>query len=158
MSDAIETLLLLCRCLRPAGAPGDVAPATGSPVHADQWTAVIDLANAQYLTPALWAALEEKGLTECLPEDAQDFLREAHRLNRARNIGIKERAEGPPAAGPRDRGRNGLFRRRFGSGRDRIRTSVWRTSGPVDPRDRALSGAARMVRSPGASLSRLPAL
>ncbi len=92
MSEAVETLLLLCRCLRPAGAPGDVAPATGSPVHADQWTAVIDLANAHYLTPALWAALEEKGLTECLPADARDFLREAHRLNRARNIGIKEQA------------------------------------------------------------------
>ncbi len=66
--------------------------------------------------------------------------------------------EDPTAAGPRVRGRDAMFRRRFGSGRDRIRTSVWRTSGPADPRDRALSGAARMVRSLGASLSRLPAL
>ena len=92
MTEAVETLLLLCRCLRPAGAPGDVAPATGSPVHADQWTAVIDLANVHYLTPALWFALHEKGQVHQLPTDAQDFLEEAYRLNRTRNERIRDQA------------------------------------------------------------------
>ncbi len=139
MSEAVETLLLICRCLKLDRSDSAVSRFQQDlSERSDRWPAIIDLANPHYLTPALWAALEEKGLTECLPADAQDFLREAHRLNRARNIGIKEQAEDPPAAGPRDRGRNGLFRRRFGSGRDRIRTSVWRTSGPADPRDRAI--------------------
>ena len=88
MSEAVETLLLLCRCLRPA----EAGPAEGSPVRADQWKAVIELANVHYLTPALWSALREKDRGHQLPADARDFLEEAYRLNRTRNERIRDQA------------------------------------------------------------------
>ncbi len=62
------------------------------PANAEQWTAVIELATAHYLAPALWLALQESGCVDRLPPDARGFLKEAHRLNVVRNTKIREQA------------------------------------------------------------------
>jgi hypothetical protein len=49
------------------------------------WPTVIEIANAQLMTPALWVGLTEKGLVENLPRGVRDYLRELHRLNILRN-------------------------------------------------------------------------
>lgn len=91
MSDAVETLHRLCACLR-AREAGARRGAADLPGNRDDWRAVIDLANAHYLTPALWVALEGKGEAGRLPPDARAFLREACSLNRARNARIRGQA------------------------------------------------------------------
>jgi hypothetical protein len=49
------------------------------------WELVVGLANNHLLTPALWVALDRRGLTENLPEDLGQYLRELHSLNAQRN-------------------------------------------------------------------------
>ena len=90
MSEAVDVLLSLCRCLRMSS--DEVGSLGELPNGADQWNAVIGLANVHYLTPALWSAVQVKGLEGRLPEDARDFLAEAHRLNAARNTRIRAQA------------------------------------------------------------------
>jgi hypothetical protein len=85
MGERLKTLRSLCRCL---GQDGDDGPALTNA----QWMAVIDLANQNYLTPALWCALEGKGLGAQLPEEAREFLESALALNRLRNQKIREQA------------------------------------------------------------------
>ncbi len=93
MNKAVENFLLLCRCLRPRLGKDEIADlrrALGE--DGGRWSEIIQLANAHYLTPALWSALEDKGLVDCLPEDARDFLRDAHRLSGVRNTRVREQA------------------------------------------------------------------
>ena len=90
MRDSVDVLLNLCRCLRMSS--DEVGSLGELPKGADQWNAVIGLANVHYLTPALWSAVQVKGLEGHLPEDARDFLAEAHRLNAARNTRIRAQA------------------------------------------------------------------
>ncbi len=92
MSAVLQTLLSLCQCLQSSAPAG--GPTTGKdlPANAEQWTAVIELATAHYLAPALWLTLQEMGFVDRLPEDARAFLKEAHRLNVVRNTKIREQA------------------------------------------------------------------
>jgi hypothetical protein len=53
---------------------------------------MIARANGLYLGPALWHALNRKGLLDSPPKDARDFLAESYRLNGRRNERIKEQA------------------------------------------------------------------
>lgn len=92
MSEAVDILLGLCRCLRVPGCLDDDTNMGGLPERAEQWKSVIELANAHYLTPALWRAIQDKGLVDLLPLDASAFLKEAHRLNVARNTRIRVQA------------------------------------------------------------------
>ncbi len=92
MSAALKTLLSLCQCLRSSVPADGPATAKDTPANAEQWTAVIELATADYLAPALWLALQEKGCVDRLPADARAFLKEAHRLNVVRNTKIREQA------------------------------------------------------------------
>jgi hypothetical protein len=62
------------------------------PDRAEQWKSVIELANVHYLTPALWLALQDKGLVGSLLPDARAFLQEAHSLNVVRNTNIRAQA------------------------------------------------------------------
>jgi hypothetical protein len=50
------------------------------------------MANNELVTPALWVALRNRQLTECLPADVRDYLRELHRLNILRNARLKVQA------------------------------------------------------------------
>ncbi len=49
------------------------------------WEAVVSLANDHLLTPALWVALNTRGLADDLPEDLYQYLQELHKLSRERN-------------------------------------------------------------------------
>ena len=49
------------------------------------WEAVVSLANNHLLTPALWVALNDKGLADDLPEDLHHYLQELHQLSVERN-------------------------------------------------------------------------
>jgi Uncharacterised nucleotidyltransferase len=85
MSESLETLRSLCRCLGRDGGPGTAQSDV-------QWRQVIELANLHYLTPALWWALEKKGQVKQPPEDAREFLEAALALNRSRNEKIRDQA------------------------------------------------------------------
>ena len=54
------------------------------------WEAVVSLANQHLLTPALWVALEHRGLAEELPEDLAHYLQELHRLSTERNRHLRQ--------------------------------------------------------------------
>lgn len=49
------------------------------------WEAVVALANNHLLTPALWVALNSKGLSDDLPEDLSEYLAGLHQMSRERN-------------------------------------------------------------------------
>ncbi|MGK7911631.1 MAG: nucleotidyltransferase family protein [Synechococcus sp.] len=52
--------------------------------HLD-WKDVIEIANEQLVTPALWVALRDRGLARSLPSDVCDYFCELHQLNTLRN-------------------------------------------------------------------------
>lgn len=54
---------------------------TGQP----PWEMVVSLANDHLLTPALWVALNNRSLTNDLPEELTQYLHELHRLSCERN-------------------------------------------------------------------------
>lgn len=88
LNRSVEDVLLLSRCLAVDG-PADLAVPAGT---GERWAAVIELAGSLFLAPALWTALERKGLSERLPADARDFLMDAQRLNGLRNDRIRDQA------------------------------------------------------------------
>jgi hypothetical protein len=75
----------LAACLR--GAPISAA-ALASP----DWMAVLELANDQLLTPALWAALRASGQAASLPQESRDYLATLYRLNGDRNRALRRQA------------------------------------------------------------------
>lgn len=85
MSETLETLQSICRCLRRDGVDAPVLDVT-------QWRSVIELANLHYLTPALWRALDKKGQSNQLPDEMRAFLANAEVLNRVRNETIRDQA------------------------------------------------------------------
>jgi len=56
------------------------------------WQAVIEVANNQLVTPALWVALKMRGLSENLPPEISQYLRALHRLNTSRNEHLRAQA------------------------------------------------------------------
>jgi hypothetical protein len=53
---------------------------------------VIDIANTHMLSPALWAALNEKDLARYLPEEPRHYLQYLHSLNKKRNKSLRLQA------------------------------------------------------------------
>ncbi len=91
MADTVATVQTLRRCLSQDRSPAAVA-ALGHALDATDWKGLVDLANRHFQTPALWWALEDKGLAGRLPRDLREFLRRAHSLNLTRNEGIRAQA------------------------------------------------------------------
>ena len=56
------------------------------------WQAVVLLASAYLLTPALYSALKARSLLEFIDSDLSECLDELHRLNVDRNLDLKEQA------------------------------------------------------------------
>src|SRR5262245_37704205 len=56
------------------------------------WMAVLAIANAHLLTPALWGALGGSGHEVSLPADVRDYLATLHRLNGDRNRALRRQA------------------------------------------------------------------
>ena len=57
------------------------------------WEAIVQIANQQLVSPALWISLMDKGLHEDLPDELRCYLSGLHNLNVQRNGLIKQQAE-----------------------------------------------------------------
>jgi len=90
MNQRIKALFFISRCLAKDPQPESIA-ALRTEILSGQlsWEAVVSLANGQLVTPALWAALKKKGLTEELPVELHDYLEELHQLNVERNAHLQ---------------------------------------------------------------------
>lgn len=90
MNQRINALFFITRCLANDTRPESIE-ALRAEIRSGQlsWEAMISLANGQLVTPALWAALKKKGLTEELPGDLRNYLDELHQLNAQRNAHLQ---------------------------------------------------------------------
>jgi Uncharacterised nucleotidyltransferase len=57
--------------------------------HRTDWSGIIEVANKGWLAPALYLALEQAGTLNMFPEEASDYLRLLHELNRKRNLCLR---------------------------------------------------------------------
>jgi hypothetical protein len=62
------------------------------------WGSILTHANEQLITPALWVALQKRGLENELPTEVRGYLKEVHRLNRLRNERLRAQAREAAAA------------------------------------------------------------
>jgi hypothetical protein len=53
------------------------------------WESVVDLANRHLLTPALWLAIQRKGLESRIPEDLRSYLEALYDMSAERNEGLR---------------------------------------------------------------------
>jgi len=85
MNDRLAALDFLGACLTVEVNAENTAVLQRGIAQQTSWHNVIALANAHFLTPALWVALEHRRCTSCLPKEIQEYLSELYRLNAARN-------------------------------------------------------------------------
>ena len=90
MNQEIAALQFISRCLRNDERPESVS-ALRTAIRSGQlpWEAVVNLANNHLLTPALWVVLKQKNLSDELPDELRDYLRELHQLSRQRNAKLQ---------------------------------------------------------------------
>ena len=90
MNPQIAALQFISRCLSDDGRPESIA-ALRTAIHSEQmpWEAVVSLANNHLLTPAMWVVLTKKNLTDELPDELRDYLRELHQLSKERNAQLR---------------------------------------------------------------------
>jgi len=90
MTPRIQALKFITRCLTYDSGP-DSLSALRESIRSGRlcWEEVVSLANNQLLTPALWIALQNRGLDEELPEDLREYLLELHGLNKERNAHLR---------------------------------------------------------------------
>ena len=65
------------------------------------WETMVEIANEEFVTAAVWRPLERCGVAERLPQDLQVYLSDIHRRNRVRNE--QTRAQSDAIATPLDR-------------------------------------------------------
>ena len=90
MNPQITALQFVTRCLSDDARPESIA-ALRTAIHSEQlpWEAVVSLANNHLLTPAMWVVLTKKNLTDELPDEPRDYLRELHQLSKERNAKLR---------------------------------------------------------------------
>jgi len=90
MNPQIEALQFICRCLADDARP-ESSSALRTAIHSGQlpWEAVVSLANNHLLTPAMWVVLNKKNLSDELPDELRDCLRELHQLSKERNAQLQ---------------------------------------------------------------------
>lgn len=84
MNEQLAALDFVTRALRDNRQTNASDDALRAEIRAGQppWEAVVSLpANNHLLTPALWVALNNKGLADDLPEDLYHYLQELHQLS-----------------------------------------------------------------------------
>jgi hypothetical protein len=84
---AALNFLVDCLSLEQTGRFADVQKKVRS--NSLSWKALVDLANNQLLTPALWVSLKRSGLSDELPLDLVSYLSELHRLSTERNVQLR---------------------------------------------------------------------
>jgi hypothetical protein len=90
VNQRIKALFFIARCLANDNRPESIA-SLRTELRSGQlsWEAVVNLANNQLVTPAVWVAIKRKGLTEELPGDLRYYLDELHQLNVERNAHLQ---------------------------------------------------------------------
>ena len=90
MNPQIAALQFITRCLADDARPESIS-ALRTAIHSGQlsWKAVVSLANNHLLTPAMWVLLTKKNLTDKLPDELRDYLRELHQLSKERNAQLR---------------------------------------------------------------------
>ena len=90
MNQDIAALQFISLCLRPDERTESIS-ALRTAIQSGQlpWEAVVNLANNHLLTPALWVVLKQKNLSDELPDELRDYLRELHQLSRQRNAKLQ---------------------------------------------------------------------
>lgn len=93
MNKGIAALDFTTQCLGVDQRP-DVSLALRSQITSGRvpWESVVSLANKHLITSALWVALRERGLVNCLPTDLRVYLQDIHLLNTRRNECLKAQA------------------------------------------------------------------
>jgi hypothetical protein len=90
---AVDALIFVSRALSYREAPASLAALEASIADpGTDWTQIVQLANSNGVTPALWLGLGRKGLAKQLPGDLQEYLALIHDQNRRRNRIIVEQA------------------------------------------------------------------
>jgi hypothetical protein len=90
MNPRIKAFYFISRCLTRDARPASIAALRTEMQSAQlSWEAVVTLSNGQLVTPALWVALEKKGLTGELPGELRTYLGKLHQLNRERNAHLR---------------------------------------------------------------------
>ena len=90
MNREIAALQFISRCLGNDERPESISTLRTA-IRSGQlpWEAVVNLANNHLLTPALWVVLKQKNLSDELPDELRDYLRELHQLSRQRNAKLQ---------------------------------------------------------------------
>ena len=90
MNREIAALQFISRCLGNDERPESISTLRTA-IRSGQlpWEAVVNLANNHLLTPALWVVLKQKNLSDDLPDELRDYLRELHQLSRERNAKLQ---------------------------------------------------------------------
>jgi hypothetical protein len=90
MNQRIQALFFITRCLVDDSRPESIETLRTEILSGQlSWAIMVSLANGQLVTPALWVALKQKGLTGDLDGDLRDYLDELHRLNVIRNTHLQ---------------------------------------------------------------------
>jgi hypothetical protein len=86
LNQRLAALKFISHCLTD-NAEAEAVRRLRTEIHAGclSWESVVGIANEHLLTPALWVALNNKGLAEEIPEDLGNYLRELHHLSKERN-------------------------------------------------------------------------
>jgi hypothetical protein len=84
---ASQGFKLLCLCL--SASPERVATAFAEGVD---WVRLAAIASAHLVAPALWLALDRKGLLPAVPDDFRDYVSAIYRANETRMAAMREQA------------------------------------------------------------------
>ena len=94
MNDRVSSLRLVCQIITP-WETAEKRQTLEDQIRSGsvKWEHVLEIASRCFVVTALWAGFVRKGLTELLPPDFCEALRELHRLNSRRNLSIRTQAE-----------------------------------------------------------------
>jgi hypothetical protein len=94
LTPRLSSLFFLCRCLTLLYDPAPKQMVwTAMSNNKVNWERVVELANVELVTPALWSGLEKAGLQEVLDDEVRSYLSELHSLNCHRNTAIRRQVE-----------------------------------------------------------------
>ena len=87
MTTRLAAIDFIAACLQ-VRPQADDSSALRRKINAEEvpWSQVLCLANRHLIAPTLFAALDARGLGDCLPADVGAYLKELYRLNLQRNL------------------------------------------------------------------------
>jgi hypothetical protein len=94
LSVRLQSFSFLCQCLALNQSPETIERLRYEIKRGSvDWESIVQIANEQLVSPALWISLMHKGLHEDLPDELKYYLSGLNNLNLQRNGRIKQQAE-----------------------------------------------------------------